>query len=262
MTLFVEQFGRLGNRIQQLLHALHIAKHEGHSKIHFLFPGFSKQCLVLGNPLPGEKTRRDTCFTLDPSPTWEEYKMYAKHIRPILLSSPAPFTEIQYQKDVFIHIRSGDIFSETPHSDYVPPPLAYYQKIISEYPTGTQFHILCEDEENPVVGILKQLGYPIYTLPIKQVVTVFLNAKHIVMSVGTLVPAISLFQTPERIYCPDYYQSCLLPPTIVRIGLPEYIQPGEWKGTEHQRKQIVQYSIEDAGFNKSNTNISGITGES
>ncbi len=250
--IYLEQYGRLGNTIQQLLHALHIAKHEGHSKLHFLFPGFGKQSLILGKPFPGERTRRDKCFFLDsrfPTPTWIEYQTYAEKIKPILLSSPAPFAEPQYQKDVFVHIRSGDIFSPNPPSEYVPPPLAYYYKIFSEYPTGTQFHILCEDEKNPVVTRLKQAGYLIYTLPIKQVVTVFLKAKHIVISVGTLVPAIALFQTPEKMYCPDYYQSCLLSPTVLRIGLPEYIQPGEWKANDVQLKQIIEYSIEDARLN-------------
>ncbi len=36
------------------------------------------------------------------------------------------------EDDVIIHIRSGDIFSSSPHSGYICPPLHYYTDILDK----------------------------------------------------------------------------------------------------------------------------------
>ena len=59
--------------------------------------------------------------------------------------------------DLYIHIRSGDIFSGI-HLRYAQPPLCFYKKIIEESKFVNIF-ILSNGNENPVINELLKL-YP------------------------------------------------------------------------------------------------------
>ncbi len=57
--------------------------------------------------------------------------------------------------DLFIHIRSGDIFKYSPNNNinYAQPPLCFYQSIITNF-NFTKIYIISEDRENPIINIL------------------------------------------------------------------------------------------------------------
>ena len=57
------------------------------------------------------------------------------------------------KKDLFIYIRSGDIFLENPHIDYSQPPLCFYQKIVINYKFNN-IYIIASDTNNPNINIL------------------------------------------------------------------------------------------------------------
>jgi hypothetical protein len=244
--IYLEQYGRFGNNVQQLLHAIHVAKTQGHSKIRFLFPGFGKQELVLGPRIPGEKTVTSTCFSFPTEaeyPTWSQCKDYAALVKPLVLREPPSFTNEQLSQDLFVHIRGGDVFGPSPHNLYVQPPLAYYLAIFSKH-VNLRVHLICEDIRNPVVGALEKRGYPVYLLPLKQTIAVFLHAAHIVAGFGTFVPALSLLGNPTCLYVPAHETCRMVSPGAIRASIPNYIPVGEWRGSEEQRQFMLTYNDE------------------
>ena len=60
--------------------------------------------------------------------------------------------------DLYINIRSGEIFIDVPHALYSQPPLCFYQKIIKEN-KYKDIYILSNGHENPVVDELLKI-YP------------------------------------------------------------------------------------------------------
>ena len=58
-------------------------------------------------------------------------------------------------KDLFIHIRSGDIFKymKNTNYNYAQPPLCFYQSIINNF-TFSKIYIISQDKQNPIVDIL------------------------------------------------------------------------------------------------------------
>lgn len=239
--LIIERDGRFGNNIQQLLHAIHIAKQKYHSKIYFKFLSLRCSELAIYFDTRDNKVIRDSFFTINsiaPQPTWEQYKSYAAIIYPHLISSPSPFTPEQLETDLFVHIRGGDIFQENPHKQYIQPPLLYYTSIFNKY--DKKVHLICEDETNPVVQPLKEMGYPTYHLPIDKTIGTFLKARHIVASFGTFLHGITIFQDPAVMYIPAYERCKIVSPHTIRIEIPNYID--EWHGTPEQRQFMLSYS--------------------
>ena len=60
--------------------------------------------------------------------------------------------------DLYINIRSGDVFVNIMHSSYSQPPLCFYQKIIQEN-KYQNIYLISNGKENPLVDILLKL-YP------------------------------------------------------------------------------------------------------
>ena len=63
-----------------------------------------------------------------------------------------PNVEIE-PKALYIHIRSGDIFTNNINSDYAQPPLCFYRKIIYEF-TFTKIYLISGSNNNPVINKL------------------------------------------------------------------------------------------------------------
>ena len=61
------------------------------------------------------------------------------------------------QTDLFIHIRSGDIFRYSPNNNinYAQPPLCFYQSIITKF-NFSKIYIISQDKENPIIDILME----------------------------------------------------------------------------------------------------------
>ena len=57
------------------------------------------------------------------------------------------------EDDLYIHIRSGDIFYNCLHPDYAQPPLCFYEFIINNYKFRKIF-IVAENKKNPVINAL------------------------------------------------------------------------------------------------------------
>ena len=93
---------------------------------------------------------------------------------------------IAYPNDLYINIRSGDIFTKYAHPSYSQPPLCFYQKIIKENKYNNIF-LLSNGHENPCVDALLKLypkikyihGSPSYDL------SVIINSYNLVLPIST-----------------------------------------------------------------------------
>ena len=105
----------------------------------------------------------------------------------ILLNLPKMVTN---EKDLYIHIRSGDIFI-SPHRPYAQPPLCFYSNILKNF-KFQKIYLITEDTRNPVAGKLLK-DYPIikYTKKtIKEDISLLINAYNIINSVSSFVNSI------------------------------------------------------------------------
>ena len=88
--------------------------------------------------------------------------------------------------DLYINIRSGDIFLNVIHILYSQPPLCFYQKIINEN-KYENIYIVANGHENPVVDQLLKLYPNIKYIhgSIVDDIKVIINAYNFVMSIST-----------------------------------------------------------------------------
>ena len=63
------------------------------------------------------------------------------------------------QNDLYIHIRSGDIFNGPKKNAYSQPPLCFYKKVLEKFKFRKIF-IISEDKSNPIINfLLKEFNY-------------------------------------------------------------------------------------------------------
>ena len=95
-------------------------------------------------------------------------------------------TYIAYPNDLYIHIRSGDIFTKAIHPKYSQPPLCFYQKIIKENKYKNIF-LLSNGHENPCVDALLKLYPKIKYIhgSLNDDISVIINCYNLVLSIST-----------------------------------------------------------------------------
>lgn len=96
-------------------------------------------------------------------------------------------------EDLYIHIRSGDIFVSKMSSYYAQPPLCFYINLIENF-KFKNIYIISSDKNNPVIQkLINRYPYIIYNKnPIIQDIYSLINAYNIVISMSSFV--ISLIQ--------------------------------------------------------------------
>ena len=96
------------------------------------------------------------------------------------------------KNDLYIHIRSGDIFKRRkPHPYYAQPPLCFYKKILNNY-IFRKIYLIYEDKRNPIIEKL------IYEYPniiykeksFKEHISLLINAYNIVGSNSSFLSSI------------------------------------------------------------------------
>ena len=96
-----------------------------------------------------------------------------------------------HEKDLFIHIRSGDIFTSKPHRAYVQPPLCFYDDILTNF-KFRNIYLISEDSRNPLIQKLLKL-FPMISFSqksIKEDISLLINAYNIVNSISSFVNSI------------------------------------------------------------------------
>jgi hypothetical protein len=94
------------------------------------------------------------------------------------------------KNDLYIHIRSGDIFI-IPHPPYAQPPLCFYRKILNNNKFNKVF-LIAEDKNNPIIEkILKEYSNIIYLKnSIKEDISYLINGYNIVSSISSFLISI------------------------------------------------------------------------
>lgn len=90
------------------------------------------------------------------------------------------------ENELYIHIRSGDIFTKSINKMYSQPPLCFYQKVINEN-NYSHIYILSNGNENPVFVKLLEI-YPKMKYihgTIEYDMSIIINAINFIMSIST-----------------------------------------------------------------------------
>ena len=95
--------------------------------------------------------------------------------------------EVQIKpNDLYIHIRSGDIFLNDINPNYAQPPLCFYQKIIIEN-NYNNIYIFSNGHENPVIGNLLKLYSKVLYIKtsVEDAISLIINAYNFIKSSST-----------------------------------------------------------------------------
>ena len=107
------------------------------------------------------------------------------------------------KEDLYIHIRSGDIFDYA-HSPYAQPPFCFYRKILNNYKFN-KVYLIAQDKKSPIIDkILNEYTNVIYKQNgLKEDISYLINAYNIVASISSfLVSIIQLNYNLENLF--DY----------------------------------------------------------
>jgi hypothetical protein len=94
------------------------------------------------------------------------------------------------KNDLYIHIRSGDIFI-IPHPPYAQPPLCFYRTILNNNKFN-KVYLIAENKNNPIIEkILEEYSNIIYMKnSIKEDISYLINGYNIVSSISTFLNSI------------------------------------------------------------------------
>ncbi len=263
--------GRLGNNIIQIINAIKYAKQMQIDYVYLAKPHkylSSRVINVSGTPIAftaktSECKHKHTYYHIDDIPELQNclyhrdtsYEIFHTYIKPIYIHAKI---HCQAQPDsestLYIHIRSGDIFSKPkPHKLYVQPPLSYYDYIIS-LQKPAHIILVSEDRLNPCINALlaKYAGMITHVCKPgdpKNDIAVLCRAKSIVFGMGTFsFPIMCLSGNLAKVWFPKYDNDVQGPIGLhhletTSIPLPGYMKPGEWANTPEQRKLMLEYSL-------------------
>lgn len=194
-------YGRLGNKLIQIINAIHVNlkvfKHR-----YISIQNLKKNDIVLSKfpdvYIFSEFFHKPQIYIKDFF--WKGFNTQPKFINDIINTYIEPYIDynvinkdINFDTDLIIHIRSGDIFLKRMNPNYyIQPPLSFYVKII-EYYTFKKYIIVTESNEscliNPVIPYLLE-KYKDRLILISNTIDfdfkILINAKYIVHSCTTL----------------------------------------------------------------------------
>ena len=99
-------------------------------------------------------------------------------------------------KDLYIHIRSGDIFKYKSNQclNYAQPPFCFYENILNHFDFGKIF-IVAQDKLNPIIDLLVR-RFPdiiIVNNSLKEDISILMNAFNVVSSISSFLTMIIIF---------------------------------------------------------------------
>ena len=152
-----------------------------------------------------------------------------------------------------IHIRSGDIFFNCIHQNYIQPPFSFYKNIINQ--NNIEIKLFTEDLRNPCANKLnKDYNLDWKKSSFRNDLENLIRCKKMILANSTLsIFLILMNNNCEEFFLPDYVYSHfkdrqydlkeLTETKINIINLPNYIKPNEWKNTTEQHNIMLNYGI-------------------
>lgn len=249
MTLIIDQWlGRLGNNILQLLRAIILSKQNKDGLIVFPSHHLLSSTQIETSEYRCNTNTIDTFFNLkkyeleDVEP-YIFKELYVKYIKPIFKINKYIQTP---PSSLYIHLRSGDLFSPRPHPAYVPPPLYYYTEVSKNFNTVT---IIAEDNKHPCINELEKIkNTNISYNSLENDLITLSSVENLAIGFGTFGFLIYLMNPYLKHLCIPRYCLDELPKgnwgnniVLTIIDLPDYIKVGEWRNTAEQRKIMLEY---------------------
>ena len=236
-----------GNNILQIIRCIHYCFTYKHNVIYMPEHIYLNKTVIYIEEIKdcNKDIKEDTFFyfTENLEPKLMKY-YYHKYIKQIIKFN---FNNIEMNNnDLFIHIRSGDIFDPNPHKYYVQPPLIYYKNIIKKY---NNTHVIYEDKKNPCVNELEKLNdVNIITLDLENTFIEFLKAQYLVIGFGTFGLLLYIMNSNlKKLYMPKYVYNEMpkgdYDIDLELIDLPNYIKCGEWICSKEQIERMINYTI-------------------
>ena len=261
MITITHWYGRNGNNIMQLIHAIYYAKLHHHILVCFpAHPFLNSTKFQLVNKEKDEDNKTevlgsffflDTEFKLQIKNPYEYKLLFLEYIKPIFNIKPSE--KYTPNDTLFIHVRSGDIFGQNPHPGYVQPPLCYYRNVMGDY---DKVVAVCEDDKNPCIKFLKNFPHLHYESNSVAIDLAILSGiHHFQMGLGVFGMLIYWLNADlKTLYIPRYVVEkqmgldASLPLdwgpdiTVHIIDFPNYIQCGSWVNSEEQRNLMITYN--------------------
>jgi hypothetical protein len=216
--IVVPQHGRFGNNIRQILYALVVAKRLGvREVVAKSLPQFPAGSWELSEGLtlthdsllrPRVVTRPRVVlggdfFVVPRLPTSIENFDYTELAEGLARASGLVPKEPLGDDTLVIHIRSGDVFRESPHPSMGQPPLSFYTKVLSAA-RPTAVILVYEDKANPVIAQLETslreqaTPFTVHSGDLRSDLTVLLGAQQLVTGNGTFGQAVITLATHLR----------------------------------------------------------------
>jgi hypothetical protein len=271
----VTPFGRFGNNVLQLAHAIAFARSQGLQWVAAdrLGTAFRRGCHQLNDSLQvyidvpppdggaallgryfdwwglGSGLRRFQGATLG--------QVVRHQIAGVLDLDPEPTHAEQPQ--LHMHIRGGDVFGSqgTVHKGYVQPPLCYYTMVAEDWLERQgvgQVVVVSQDRLNPCVDALvawaarRDIALQFVSSTERQDIGCLLAATDIVAGLGTFVPMIALAsQTVRRLFFfRDPHQLAAAQANGIKVetlsdACGSYIARGHWENSPEQRQIMLKY---------------------
>ena len=91
--------------------------------------------------------------------------------------------------DLYIHVKSRDIFNYLPYRTYAQPPLCFYEKVFENFNFKKKVLIINKERNNPIVKILTKLYPDIISLnnSLEKDISYLINAYNIIGSISSFL---------------------------------------------------------------------------
>ena len=155
-----------------------------------------------------------------------------------------PYVEID-PNDLYIHIRSGDIFKINGCNGYAQPPFCFYQNIIDNF-KFKNIYIITENKNNPVIDmILEKYPYIIYTRnSLSHDIAYLANASNLVASISSFfLCVVKLNDNIKKYFEYDIYRKS---EKFIHLHHDFYYFP--MKFTRYRMKPSITYKNEMFAF--------------
>ena len=258
MMLVVNEWnGRFGNNIIQIINSIEYCFQENLNEIYLPNHEFLKSKHIIINKIDNNniiKKSGEFLYELHNRKliNLNAYKIklyFNKYIKPILNLNNLN----QKLNCLGINIRSGDIFFNCIHPNYIQPPFSFYKNIINQ--NNIEIKLFTEDLRNPCANKLnKDYNLNWQKSSFRSDLENLIRCKKMILANSTLsIFLILMNNNCEEIYLPEYVHyhfkdrqydlKELINKKTTIIDLPNYIKPKEWKNTKEQHNIMLNYGI-------------------
>jgi hypothetical protein len=268
------QAGRFGNHLMQIVHATHVARTLGLGTVwipplpFFEAPEAGDGCGLVYRSYSSLHEISDIALyatflfeDLEPRvlPLEGAARQRIVDRHAARLFSPPALGAARPPGHVAVHLRSGDLFDRPdPHPNFVQPPLAYYLEAIAHFRAqfdSVHVTLVYEDRGNPVITALRSsleaaaIPCAVSSSSLADDLATLLEHRALVLGRGSFGVAVAaLSSNVETLYFP--WNEPRFHGLVVERGLrghvveertPRYIEHGEWRNTDDQRRLMLAY---------------------